>query len=195
MNKKAELMGGDGPLMAAASEGRITLPLNHCNSFLSLAHIVTHSLSHCNPSCGNTTPTLIILSLVSYSTQPYMQKLLLDVFSNNLGHQLTPPPLMSLSVICTLVTMFSNYQGHVNIVNFLLTHGARTNVNDKDESDRTALYLSASRGHLIVVQALASQGADVNMPCKDGRTALVVSAGNTIPPSHTHFKIPLKISY
>ena len=69
----------------------------------------------------------------------------------------------------------------MKIVNFLLKHNAT--VNDKDDSDRTALYLSAGRGHLAVVQALVGQGASVNMRCKDGRTALVMSAGNT--PCHT----------
>jgi len=73
--------------------------------------------------------------------------------------------------------IFSNTLGHLKIVNYLLTHGAQSEVNEKDDFDRTALYLSAIRGHLAVVKALVSQGAKVDTHCKDGKTALMVSAG------------------
>ena len=77
----------------------------------------------------------------------------------------------------------------MTIVNFLLKHHAR--VDDTDDSDQTALYLSCSNGHLDVVQALVGHGrstpndvtnvvANVNKICKDGRTALIVSAGMNI---------------
>ena len=75
----------------------------------------------------------------------------------------------------------------MKIVNFLLKHNAT--VNDKDDSDRTALYLSAGRGHLAVVQALVGQGASVNMRCKDGRTALVMS-----PFIYTYASLPFEDS-
>ena len=85
-------------------------------------------------------------------------------------------------------TIFSNTLGHVKIVIFLLANGAQAKLNEKDESDRTPLYLSVSRGHLAVVKALVSQGAIVDKHCKDGKTALIISAG-----IHSSFHTPFHI--
>lgn len=47
---------------------------------------------------------------------------------------------------------------------------------EEDESGYTALYHAAHNNHLDCVTTLLGAGADVNLPCKDGQTALASAA-------------------
>ncbi|RKP23640.1 ankyrin repeat-containing domain protein, partial [Syncephalis pseudoplumigaleata] len=71
--------------------------------------------------------------------------------------------------------MAAAYRGHAHLVPLLLAHGAQTN--ERDQRDRSALWLAAEQGHVQVVQALLhpSHDTDVNLPDRDGASALHVA--------------------
>ncbi|HHI92372.1 MAG TPA: hypothetical protein ENK04_02490 [Gammaproteobacteria bacterium] len=50
--------------------------------------------------------------------------------------------------------------GHIDVVNYLITHGAR--IDERDDYGFTALHLAAWRNRVDVVDYLISQGADIN---------------------------------
>jgi len=52
------------------------------------------------------------------------------------------------------------------------------NITEKDEDGRTALHLSAGKGHIDVVQNLLLKGVDVNIKDNFGRTSLHLGAHN-----------------
>lgn len=52
---------------------------------------------------------------------------------------------------------------------------AGIDVNDTDESSRTALLAAAAEGNSTLVQYLLEKGADVNLPSSEGRTPLYVA--------------------
>lgn len=61
--------------------------------------------------------------------------------------------------------------GSMDLVQTLLSQG--TNVNVRDNEDRTALMWTAGNGATDLVQFLLSKGADVNTKDKEGKTALL----------------------
>jgi ankyrin repeat protein len=61
-------------------------------------------------------------------------------------------------------------EGHNDLVELLLAHGA--DVNAKDNGNYTALHEAALAGHNDLVELLLAHGADVNTKDKDGFTAL-----------------------
>ena len=67
-------------------------------------------------------------------------------------------------------------QGHFDIVDFLITHGAE--VNARSQMGTTALHLAAENGHAEVVKLLIDQGAEVKTQDQDGWTALHRAAKN-----------------
>jgi ankyrin repeat protein len=66
--------------------------------------------------------------------------------------------------------MKASYQGHYDIVEYLLENEA--NVNAKNKHGRTAL-ISASAWHPSIVKLLVRKGANVNVADNRGRTALM----------------------
>jgi ankyrin repeat protein len=64
----------------------------------------------------------------------------------------------------------SAIQGHLNVVQCLLDHGADANFQDDDHM--TPLALAALRGQLEIVRVLLGQNVDVNSQCKDGLTPM-----------------------
>ncbi|MGX2981911.1 ankyrin repeat domain-containing protein [Helicobacter sp. 23-1045] len=65
----------------------------------------------------------------------------------------------------------ASYQGHLEIVKYLISKGA--NVNAKDSFGWTALISASSNGKLELVKYLISKGADVKAKSNDGYTALM----------------------
>jgi len=69
------------------------------------------------------------------------------------------------------------YNGHYDVVAYLLSKGA--NVNQTSTDGRTALWNAAQNGHLEIVQLLARHGGNVNRTRDDdGVTALFIAAQN-----------------
>uniref|UniRef100_A0A2K6M517 Ankyrin repeat domain 2 n=1 Tax=Rhinopithecus bieti TaxID=61621 RepID=A0A2K6M517_RHIBE len=64
----------------------------------------------------------------------------------------------------------SSLEGHVEILEKLLTSGAT--VDFQDRLDCTAMHWACRGGHLEVVKLLQSRGADTNVRDKEGDTAL-----------------------
>ncbi|KAF0025744.1 hypothetical protein F2P81_022625 [Scophthalmus maximus] len=70
-----------------------------------------------------------------------------------------------------IVPLFSAVrQGHWQIVDLLITHGADVNLADKQ--GRSPLMMAASEGHLGTVEFLLAQGASLSLMDKEGLTAL-----------------------
>jgi ankyrin repeat protein len=79
------------------------------------------------------------------------------------------------STLCDKTPLFwASYEGHVEVVNVLLSHNGETtsvlgkrksragaNTEAKDNSGDTPLHASSTRGHLPVVKALVSGGANL----------------------------------
>jgi hypothetical protein len=65
-------------------------------------------------------------------------------------------------------------QGHLEIVQWLLQHGAT--LTEKDRYGNIALFLAASNGHLETVQWLLQHGACLDEKNKNGNTALFLAA-------------------
>lgn len=59
--------------------------------------------------------------------------------------------------------------GHIEIVNYLLDHGA--SINDCGENGSTALMNAAVAGHMDIVDLLITQGSDVSVKGYRGKTA------------------------
>ena len=53
----------------------------------------------------------------------------------------------------------ASYQGHVNVVELLLSKGA--NIDDKDNDSRSSIIAASSQGHVNVVELLLSKGANI----------------------------------
>jgi ankyrin repeat protein len=69
----------------------------------------------------------------------------------------------------TTPLMLASANGYLDIVEFLVKHGA--NLNAKGEYGSTALMLAASAGHLDVVRFLVEHGADIFEKDKDNKDA------------------------
>jgi len=54
----------------------------------------------------------------------------------------------------------SAQNGHLDIVEFLVNHGA--DINEKNNKNESSLHLSAQNGHLNLVEFLINHGADIN---------------------------------
>lgn len=67
-------------------------------------------------------------------------------------------------------------QGHSDIIELLLGHGARPDVQTKGGA--TALHRASYHGHLKCVSLLISKGADCTLVDSDGKTALHKAAEN-----------------
>lgn len=73
-----------------------------------------------------------------------------------------------------LPLMEAVYEGNTVEVKALIDEGV--NVNERDESGRTALMIAANRGHTYVVQLLLESGADANAKDNQGMTAIQSAA-------------------
>lgn len=65
-------------------------------------------------------------------------------------------------------------EGHVDIVDYLLSNQADPNIKNKD--GETPLHLAAQEGHDKIVRSLLSNQADQNIKNKDGETPLLWAA-------------------
>jgi len=74
--------------------------------------------------------------------------------------------------------MHAASEGHVEIVRFLLAKGAEVNA-QTDEG--TALMMAVRRGSVEIVKLLLSAKAELNVKHRLGDTALIMSAGRSIP--------------
>jgi hypothetical protein len=72
----------------------------------------------------------------------------------------------------------ASQEGHIEVVKFLLYHGADVNAHGKGKGvDRTALMAAASYGrHVEIVRLLVERGAEVNARGELGWTALIWAA-------------------
>jgi len=70
--------------------------------------------------------------------------------------------------------MIAAGNGHLEIVNALLTNGASVDI--ARWNGVTALMIAAGKGDLEIVEALLGKGASVNAACDDGETALYIAA-------------------
>ena len=78
--------------------------------------------------------------------------------------------------------MYAAWQDSPNprIMDALLRFGS--NVNEKDESRKTALMYAAGDGQMSeVIYTLSRAGADVNVQDKEGKTALMYAASDNVP--------------
>lgn len=75
--------------------------------------------------------------------------------------------------------MLAAARNHLEIVKFLISHGA--NVNQADDGGGTALIYAVWKGNKEIVALLLKNGANVHAKTRDGRTALSIAkqAGNT----------------
>jgi hypothetical protein len=58
------------------------------------------------------------------------------------------------------------FNGHTNVIAFLLDHGA--SINKRDKYGWTALVAAAASGHIETVRYLLSRGANINATGEDG---------------------------
>ena len=70
--------------------------------------------------------------------------------------------------------MYAASEGRLNVVNFLIDHGAE--VNKKIYYERTALHYASESGHLIVVFTLLRKGAEIDVEDGDRCTPLMLAA-------------------
>jgi hypothetical protein len=66
--------------------------------------------------------------------------------------------------------MFAVWQGHVQIVEFLLAQGANINASNKYLS--TPLYIATANGRIAITKLLLAKGADYNIKSYEDKTAL-----------------------
>jgi ankyrin repeat protein len=73
--------------------------------------------------------------------------------------------------------MIASGAGALNVVKYLVEHGANVNMKDKDvDVKNTALMLACGEGHLEVVKYLVEHGAKVNMKNNNNGTALMFAS-------------------
>ena len=65
----------------------------------------------------------------------------------------------------------ASFDGHEEVVEFLIKLGANVNATDKD--GQTAIIAAVNRGYKTIVESLIKHGADVNARNNDGETALI----------------------
>ena len=68
------------------------------------------------------------------------------------------------------------YNGHLDVVEYLLTEGVEMDV--VDDNDNSPISLAAQQGHFRVVRLLIERGASWNFQLPDGRTILHILAEN-----------------
>ena len=71
--------------------------------------------------------------------------------------------------------MFASEQGHLEVVNVLLTQRANPNAINGSKYC-TALIMASYKGHFAVVDALLQAGADPGIAKKSGETALIIAS-------------------
>ena len=65
-------------------------------------------------------------------------------------------------------------QGHVNVVELLLSKGA--NINDKDNSGRSSIIHASIHGHVNVVELLLTKGASINDKNNFGWSSIITAS-------------------
>ncbi|KAJ7759531.1 ankyrin repeat-containing domain protein [Mycena metata] len=70
----------------------------------------------------------------------------------------------------------ASQNGHLDVVKFLIEHGA--DVNAENEDGCTSLYLASRNGRLEVVKFLIEHGANINASDNDGYTSLSIASAN-----------------
>ena len=72
----------------------------------------------------------------------------------------------------------ASHNGHLNIVEFLVSHGA--NVNAKNNNNETPLHIAWKNGHKDIVEYLVSHGANVTVIDKYEKTLKLREKKNKI---------------
>jgi len=72
--------------------------------------------------------------------------------------------------------MVACYNGHMNVVTYLIARGANTDLQDKEGN--TALHWVVKGGHLEIVNTLLALGADVNARDSSENTPLMIACYN-----------------
>ena len=68
----------------------------------------------------------------------------------------------------------ASFEGHLQVVRYLLRHGVDVNV--RDSADDTPFLLASWQGHLEVVQCLLEHGADMNLQDNEHSAPLTLAA-------------------
>ena len=68
--------------------------------------------------------------------------------------------------------------GHIEVVDYLLGHGARINQPEAWGHRNTALHMACTEGHVGVVQLLLDRGADPSIRDSHGMTPLMVASAD-----------------
>jgi hypothetical protein len=74
--------------------------------------------------------------------------------------------------------IYASGQGHVNVVELLLSKGA--NINDKDNDGWSSIIYASYQGHVNIVELLLSKGANINDILNDGYTPISLSHSDRI---------------
>ena len=148
---------------------------------------------------------LLLLSVAPVAAHPQTQPKTLKELNEQLLYLLSQPKTPSVETIQQLLDkgaqvnqdvqyktalMHAASEGHTEIVKLLLAKGAEVNA-QTDEG--TALMMAVRAGRAEIVKLLLDAGAELNTKHRVGDTALIMSAGRSIPEMNPPSGQPLPV--
>lgn len=97
----------------------------------------------------------------NFATKGDFEKLKMELSKN-------PKSINSKNSLGQTPVALASWEGHKEIVKFLIKRGADLNL--KDQFGGTPLHMAAMGGHIEIVKLLISEGADINSKSNDGIT-------------------------